>query len=136
MTQLFAQDYAARTESLAEVRTAVHAATLNAGGSETCADEIVLAVNEACMNILQHGYHFVAGQLFRVEIAKEDRALVILLCDNGEKATEDKLKPRALDDVRPGGLGVHFIRELTDTIAYLPPSETWRNRLQITKQLA
>lgn len=136
MTQLFAQDYAARTESLAEVRTVVHATTLSAGGSETCADETVLAVNEACMNILQHGYHFAAGQQFRVEISEEDRTLVILLCDNGEEATEDKLKPRAFDDVRPGGLGVHFIRELTDTIAYLPPSDAWRNRLQITKRLA
>ena len=135
MTLLLAQNYAARTESLAEIRTVVHAATLSAGGSETCADETVLAVNEACMNILQHGYHFAAGQRFRIEIAKEGRVLEILLCDNGEEATEDKLKPRALDDVRPGGLGVHFIRELTDTIAYLPPTDAWRNRLQITKLL-
>lgn len=136
MTLLLAQNYAARTESLAEIRTVVHAATLSAGGSETCADETVLAVNEACMNILQHGYHFAAGQRFRIEIAKEGRVLEILLCDNGEEATEDKLKPRALDDVRPGGLGVHFIRELTDTIAYLPPTDAWRNRLQMKKRLA
>lgn len=136
MTLLLAQNYAACTESLAEIRTVVHAATLSAGGSETCADETVLAVNEACMNILQHGYHFAAGQRFRIEIAKEGRVLEILLCDNGEEATEDKLKPRALDDVRPGGLGVHFIRELTDTIAYLPPTDAWRNRLQMKKRLA
>lgn len=135
MTLLFAEDFAARTESLTEVRSAVHAATLSAGGSESCADETVLATNEACMNILQHGYHFAAGQLFRVEVRKDGDALVILLCDNGEEAGEDKLKPRALDDIRPGGLGVHFIRELTDTIAYLPPTEIWRNRLQMKKRL-
>ena len=35
----------------------------------------------------------------------------------------------------PGGLGVHFIRALTDTMAYLPPDETWRNRLQMKKRV-
>ena len=135
MSLLLARDFPANTETLAAVRSAVHAAARAAGAAPDCADEIVLAVNEACMNIIQHGYRFTADQVFHIELAVADGTLEILLCDNGEAVSERQLKPRALDDVRPGGLGVHFIRALTDTMAYLPPDETWRNRLQIKKCL-
>jgi anti-sigma regulatory factor (Ser/Thr protein kinase) len=136
MTILFAQDYPASTDMLAAVREAVRAAAITAGASEDCAEETVLAINEACMNIIQHGYRFATGQVFRIEMSVSDAMLDILLCDNSAPVTEENLKPRALDDVRPGGLGVHFIRELTDTIAYLPPTDAWRNRLQIKKRIA
>jgi sigma-B regulation protein RsbU (phosphoserine phosphatase) len=135
MTALLAQEYAASTDMLASVRNAVRAAALEAGASEDCAEETVLAINEACMNIIQHGYRFAAGNVFRVEMSVSDATLEILLCDNGAPVCEENLQPRALDDVRPGGLGVHFIRELTDTMAYLQPSDAWRNRLQITKRI-
>jgi anti-sigma regulatory factor (Ser/Thr protein kinase) len=135
MSMLLARDYPADTETLATVRSAVHAAASAAGAAPDCADEIVLAVNEACMNIIQHGYRFAPNQVFHIELAITDGTLEILLCDNGAAVNEQQLKPRALDDVRPGGLGVHFIRALTDTMAYLPPDETWRNRLQMKKRL-
>lgn len=136
MTTLFAKEYPASTDMLAAVRDAVRAAAITAGASEDCAEETVLAINEACMNIIQHGYRFAPGQVFHVEMSVSEAMLEILLCDNGAPVREENLQPRALDDVRPGGLGVHFIRALTDTMAYLPPTETWRNRLQIKKRLA
>ncbi|MFA7291080.1 MAG: ATP-binding protein [Rhodocyclaceae bacterium] len=136
MSVLLTRDFPANTETLAAVRSAVHTAASAAGADADCAAEVVLAVNEACMNIIQHGYRFAPGKVFRIELKAADGVLEILLCDNGEAVSERQLKPRALDDVRPGGLGVHFIRALTDTMAYLPPDKTWQNRLQMIKRVS
>ncbi|MBK9444691.1 MAG: ATP-binding protein [Betaproteobacteria bacterium] len=135
MTTLLACNYPANTETLATVRSAVLEAATRAGASTDGANDIVLAVNEACMNVIQHGYRFAPDKVFRIELSTADDTLEILLCDNGEAVSERQLKPRALDDLRPGGLGVHFIRALTDTMTYLPPDDTWRNRLQMKKRV-
>ena len=43
------------------------------------------------------------------------------------------IKPRDLSDVRPGGLGVHFIREIMDQVVYDPGGEC--TELRMTKRL-
>ena len=40
-----------------------------------------------------------------------------------------------LDDIRPGGLGVHFIHELMDQVEFLQPSGETGNILQMKKQI-
>ena len=40
------------------------------------------------------------------------------LRDYGTKCDPDCIKGRDLDDVRPGGLGVHIIREIMDEVTY------------------
>lgn len=135
MPALLAHDFPASTSALTEIRAAVHAAVLAAGGDEDTASGWVLAVNEACMNVIQHAYGFAEDCLLRIEVRREGDELVTLICDNGRTARIEDLQPRALDDLRPGGLGVHFIRQLTDTMAYLPPSPPWRNRLRLGRRL-
>jgi anti-sigma regulatory factor (Ser/Thr protein kinase) len=38
--------------------------------------------------------------------------LQFTLEDDGEQVDLDTIRPRELDDVRPGGLGIHLIREV------------------------
>jgi hypothetical protein len=70
-------------------------------------------------------------------LAKEDRALVIAALRQRRSRHGSRSCSRARSTiVRPGGLGVHFIRELTDTMAYLPPRDTaWQNRLRLGKRI-
>ena len=44
--------------------------------------------------------------------------LAILIEDEARQVDPGEIKGRALDDVRPGGLGVHIIREVMDTAVY------------------
>jgi len=135
MQALLARDYPAYTSALTEIRAAVRQACLGAGCDEETIAAWVLAVNEACMNVIQHAYHFAEGQALRIEVGLAGDELVTLICDNGIPARIEDLQPRALDDLRPGGLGVHFIRELTDTMAYLLPGDGWQNRLRLGKRI-
>jgi len=134
MPTLLARDFPAYTSALTEIRAAVRAACQAGGCDEETTAAWVLVVNEACMNVIQHAYRFAEGQSLRVEVAVAGGELITLICDNGIPARIEDLQPRALDDLRPGGLGVHFIRELTDTMAYLLPGDGWQNRLRLGKQ--
>ncbi len=123
------------TGILGDVRALVGEACRRAGCGDACTEQTVLAVNEACMNIIEHGYHFAADHVFRVVIFAEDEELTVQLLDNGERARDSDLRPRKLDDIRPGGLGVHFMREVMDTVAYRAPPAGYVNLLQLTKRI-
>ena len=135
MNQLFEQVFPANTEVLAELRSAVRDACQRAHCGEECCDQVVLAINEACMNIIQHGYRFANGQYFTLRLSVDDGVLRVNLLDNGLPATDTDLRPRELDELRPGGLGVRFMRELMDGVAYLPAPEGFTNCLQLSKRI-
>ena len=46
------------------------------------------------------------------------------------------LPPAGLDDVRPGGLGTHFINEIMDEVRFLVPPGGRGNRLEMVKRIA
>lgn len=135
MDVLLDQVFPATTDALASVRAAVREACQRACCHEESSEQIVLAINEACMNVIQHAYRFSDGQSFALRLALEDGVLVVRLLDNGAAVMDDDLRPRELDDLRPGGLGVRFMRELMDTVAYRSAPEGFTNCLQLTKRL-
>lgn len=135
MKTLLEQIFPASTEALAGVRSALRDACRQAACSEECSDQIVLAINEACMNIIQHGYRFADGQHFTLRLGVDGDMLVADLLDNGLPASDVDLRPRELDQLRPGGLGVRFMRELMDGVAYLPAPAGFANHLQLSKRI-
>ena len=123
------------TDILGQVRALVDGACRSAGCCDECTEQVVLAVNEACMNIIQHGYRYATDQTFRIAIFADESELLVQLLDNGRPAADSDLRPRELDDLRPGGLGVRFMREVMDAVAYLPPPAGFANLLQLTKKI-
>jgi len=64
---------------------------------------------------------------------KPRTGLEIVVVDQGAAVDRKKLCGRSLDDVRPGGLGLHFIQEGVDVMQYT--SQAHRNRLRLVKYL-
>ena len=139
MVLLLDRSFPASTEVLSEVRSCARDACQQAcrGGisGEECSEQMVLAINEACMNIIQHGYGFADGKRFTLRVSVDDGVLLALLLDNGLLACDADLCPRNLDELRPGGLGVHFMRELMDGVAYVQAPEGFTNCLQLSKRI-
>jgi len=96
--------------------------------------QLVLAVNEACMNIIQHAYGEKTEGEIRLYLACKSDRLIIELEDDAPCIDPLAVQPRALSDVRPGGLRVHFIREIMDEMAFLP-GQGKGNRLRLVKRL-
>jgi anti-sigma regulatory factor (Ser/Thr protein kinase) len=97
---------------------------------------IVLSVDEAMTNVIRHAYGGDTDQPIEVELTAlgEDRpdALRIRLRDYGKVVDRSKIKPRKLDDIRPGGLGVHIMMECMDVVDY-SPAEGGGTRLTMVK---
>ena len=104
---------------------------------EDLREELVLAIAEAAQNIVKHAYKDFPNTQDRmvVRISCKDEVLEISFFDKGKPVEESKVKHRAIDDIKPGGLGTFFIQEIMDSIKFEPGKEPWINNLVLTKQL-
>jgi len=80
--------------------------------------KIVLAVDEATSNVIKHSYEGDVTKRIDFEMSSDPQNLTIKIRDYGKRPDVDKIKPRDIDDIRPGGLGTHFLREVMDTVDY------------------
>ncbi len=125
----------AQPEHLALVRALVREASKLAGCNDAIVENLVIAINEACMNVIQHGYLFSEGQEMCLRICREGDDLAFDLLDRAAPVKLEDLKPRPLDEIRPGGLGVHFIRSIMDEVVFVEPPQGFGNRLRMLKRL-
>ena len=116
------------------VRGLVAAAGEVVGFEKRDVNSLCLAVDEACTNIIKHAYDGNHTQRIEVHLAMHPDRLDVRLRDYGRKTDPAKIKPRELHDVRPGGLGVHFIREIMDDVVYDVSADVG-TELRMTKSL-
>ena len=85
---------------------------------------LALAVDEALANVIRHGYQSQTDQPIWISIwplvdaAGAATGLKVVIEDEARHVEPDLIRSRDLDDVRPGGLGVHIIREVMDEARY------------------
>jgi anti-sigma regulatory factor (Ser/Thr protein kinase) len=127
----------AQPDCLRLARGCVREAAKLAGCDDATVENLVLAVNEACMNVIQHGYSIdcASGQEMRLQIWLDESALVFDLLDCAPPVCAEQVRPRPLDDIRPGGLGVHFMRSILDEVVFAEPPQGFGNRLHMVKRI-
>lgn len=84
------------------------------------ADRLTLAVQEAATNYMKYAERAEAGCPLEVRVLREGDRVTVRIPSFCAEAKLDEIRPRELDDVRPGGLGTHFIREIMDDVEYRP----------------
>lgn len=86
-------------------------------------DRMVLAVDEACTNVIRHAYSNCPDERIVITFTALEDRLEILIRDFGAPADPADFKSRDLEAVRPGGLGIHFIRSAMDEVSYDVPAD-------------
>ena len=124
--------FPARADRMVMVRSSVRSAARYCGFDEGQTRDIVLAVGEACQNVILHAYDDGGGEIV-LGILRGSDGIILRVTDFGAAVDPTKVKPRDLDDLRPGGLGTHFIRSLMDSADFLPAPDGVGNILQMTK---
>ena len=104
------------------------------GLEEPVINTLKLAIDEACANIIKHAYKGDTGKKIRVQYRITKEVFEAVIEDSGKKVTPELLQGRDLDDVRPGGLGIHFIKRAFDVVAY-DEKKKKGNRLRLIKYL-
>jgi phosphoserine phosphatase RsbU/P len=125
----------ARPDRLRIVRQIVRESSVLAGFNDNDTRDIVLVVDEALQNVIRHGYGGSGDGEIEVTIGTLDGNLVIDVRDWAPTVDPTTVKPRDLDDVRPGGLGTHIIREIMDEAEFLAPPKDGGNLLRMVKEL-
>lgn len=105
-----------RPELLAPVRGLVNGMALREGLDDLAACHLVLAMDEALTNVIRHGY---AGRpdgriWITAEPLGQGEGVRVTIEDRAKTVDPAQLRGRDLEDVRPGGLGMHLLRTLVD----------------------
>ena len=128
-------------KALYVVRGAVERLAETVGFAAPECRSVVRAVDEALTNIMRHCY---CGRLDQpIELyfrglcqrskGERKKGLEVLLCDHGPAVDQAKLRGQKPGNLRPGGLGLHFIRQAMDAVDYERVGRT--NRLRLVKYL-
>lgn len=126
----------ARADRLKMIRTATEQAAAYCGCDQQWSLDLVMAVDEACQNIIRHAYadQDEPGDIV-VDFVRDGDSLSVFLMDFAPPVDPAKIKSRDLNEVRPGGLGVHLIKSVTDDARFLPPPPGVGNLFKLTKRL-
>jgi serine/threonine-protein kinase RsbW len=109
---------------LAGARELVSSVARRLGFTEEACGQIALAVDEALCNIIRHGYERRKDGPIWLNLwplPGGDGApggLKVVLEDEARQVDPEQIKSRDLDEIRPGGLGVHIIKEVMDEAVY------------------
>jgi serine/threonine-protein kinase RsbW len=111
----------ASLEKLAAMRSFVEDAAASGGGDPDSIFEMLVAMNEATTNLVQHGYRGARGTI-EIEVGYQDDALVVWVRDWSSPFDPAQVPDRdvtvPLEDRPPGGLGIMMMRQLTDDLIY------------------
>ena len=115
------------TKCLPVVRGALERMAALEGFNGEDTHELTLAIDEALANVIKHGYESRDDQpieltLRTVRSAEGSPGLCILVRDYGRQVDPSTIHGRDLNEVRPGGLGVHIIQTVMDEVEYSCPS--------------
>jgi anti-sigma regulatory factor (Ser/Thr protein kinase) len=100
------------------VRALVDQAAVLAGIGGDDRYRVLLAVTEAVSNVIRHVYKDRHDQPIEIGLRATPGALTLELEDYGRFVDPTRICSRPLDEVRPGGLGVHLIRSTMDVVEY------------------
>lgn len=108
---------------LAGARELVSCVADRLGMSEDACCHLKLSVDEALCNVIRHGYQNQHDRPIWISIepmhdASRGVGMRVVIEDEARQVEPAEIRGRDLEDVKPGGLGVHIIAQLMDHVCY------------------
>ena len=111
-----------KTENLSLIRDFVSEKALDAGLPVAAVEKIMLAVDEACTNIIKHAYKSSPeGEIF-LNVDYDDEKFTITIIDYGKSFNPETIPQPDLQkyyrEHKVGGLGIYLMKSLMDDVKY------------------
>jgi serine/threonine-protein kinase RsbW len=111
-----------KTENLSAIRDFVSEKALNAGIPTATVENIMLAVDEACTNIIKHAYKSSPEGEIILNINYNEKKFTITIIDYGKSFEPDRVPLPNLQkyyrEHKVGGLGMYLMKSLMDDVKY------------------
>ena len=137
MTLSESKDFVVHSSNLKEVRIFSREVFEKINLPQEQKDELVLAIAEAAQNIVKHAYKGVeeTNDKMQIKISFKGNQLEIGFFDKGKPVIPENIQHRKLDDIKPGGLGTFFIKQIMDEAIFKKNQKGWVNHLVLTKTI-
>ena len=127
-----------RTENLSLIRDFVSKKASAAGLSKEDIENIMLAVDEACTNIIKHAYKSYHDGEIVINLEFNSEKILISIIDHGSTFNPDSVPDPDLQKYykngRVGGLGMYLMKTLMDDVKYISvPGEY--NKVLLSKKI-
>ncbi len=139
---------------LSGVREMIVALARRLGFTDDAGGQMALAVDEALCNVIRHGYERRPDRPIWLSIWAEGGAwadgvptstgsaggerpdaLRIVIEDEAQQVDPAAIRSRSLDEIRPGGLGVHIIKTVMDEARYEKRGTTGMRLTMVKKRV-
>ncbi len=121
-TRGYALAFPADVKLLGAVRAFLVAALKERSYAPEVVGDLEMVVDEAVTNVVEHAYSFDARRQVRLELALDRERVEARVKDDGAAFDPLAVEPvnldRHVEERRTGGLGVHLMRTLMDTVEY------------------
>ncbi len=130
--------FAADEKMLEDIRRSVNDAIADVNLSNKDRNGILLAIEEACTNVIRHAYLYAPGTI-RIKIRKSPTQVSFSIYDKGRRFDFDRATAatpdldRYVKTGRKGGLGLYLIRKMMDSVDYV--SRDGENELRMAKTI-
>ncbi len=117
MNSTFHIEFPATPEWFRTIRKLLITASVQCGFDDRSASQVAMAVDEAMCNIHRHGYDGRHDGYIDITVHTNldpHPTIEIELNDEGIQVDIGTIQSRDLEDVRPGGIGVHLIQTIMD----------------------
>lgn len=126
-----------RFEYLATIADFIAEAGREAGFDQDTIFHVQMAVDEACSNVIEHAYRGQDKGDIVLSCDCREREWVVTIRDTGHPFDPDAVPMPDLnvnlDDIKTGGLGLYFMRQLMDKVEFTFDEEKG-NRLRMVKR--
>ena len=127
-----------KTENLSSIRDFVSGYAKKAGIAEEEIENIMLAVDEACTNIIKHAYNsFNDGEII-IKIDYNTKKFTIIIMDYGNAFNANSIPDPDLQkyfkERKVGGLGMYLMKTLMDDVKYTSVPGKY-NKVKLTKNI-
>ena len=130
------KDFVVNSESLKDIRSFSRDVFAKRDIPQELKDDLVLAIAEAAQNIVKHAYNGEkTTDKMKVKILFKEKEIEIGFFDTGLPVVPENITHRNLDDIKPGGLGTYFIKEIMDEVVFKKDKKGWVNHLVLTKKI-
>jgi sigma-B regulation protein RsbU (phosphoserine phosphatase) len=126
--------FPADPKRLRMIRPAIRAAAAACGFDDDDIEDVLLAASEAIENIIVHAYGGDRTGEIVLAIHRVHDGVLLRIRDFAPPTDPAKMEPRDLNDVRPGGLGTHFIRAVMDDASFVALPDGEGNLLELVKR--
>ncbi len=111
-----------RTENLSLIREFIQSAAEQVGIKPGIAEDVMLAVDEACTNIIKHAYQSQPEGEILLKLKYSNYKLTIIIIDYGKSFHPENVPDPDLQKYyrqhRVGGLGMYLMKTLMDEVKY------------------